>query len=171
MQVILSLWRRRQSDEGGIGVLEMVITVALLSGALVVFLSSLGSSQEAATFTELRARALDDFRTAAAVFSREARQAETIGTAALPNEVTLTTYVGGALKTVTWKIDAGDLQRKVDPAATFSARGLPPLLTGASQSGFTYDPDTNALRLTLVTRPSPKLLPVRLATEVTLRNA
>lgn len=148
----------------------MVIAVAVLSGALVVFLSSLGSSQNAASFTQSRTRALDDLRNAAAVFSREARHAETIDFSGLPNQIVLDTYVGGALKTVTWKIDAGDLQRMLVPATVFSPRGLPPLQVGATLTRFDYDNTAKALTLTLVTRPSPKYLPVRLATKVALRN-
>lgn len=162
--------RNKFAGQVGVGVLEVVIAVALLSGALVVFLSSLGTSQDAASFTELRARALDDFRNAAAVFSREARQAETI-TPTLPDQVELTTYIGGALKTVTWRLNAGDLERRVAPDTIFTPKGLPPLLTGSALSRFDYVTGSKTLTLTLVTRPSPKYLPVRLTTEVTMRNA
>lgn len=171
------LRRVRGRDEGGFTLLEVIITTALLSLALAGFLGSLGSSQEVSSFTETRTRALDDMRVAAATFAREARQ----GTAAssTPTSIILSTYLGGstAILTptqVTWSlaVPAGgstvDLIREV---TTATPRDLPPLVLGAGGSEFRYDATTKTVTMILVTRPSPKHLPVRLETEVTLRNA
>lgn len=171
--------RTAARDSRGITVVEVSIAGALLSLAMIAFLASLDSTTQASSFAQARARALDDLRTAAASFSREARQASDEPTSVTTTEVRFRTYLNGATSStpVAWKLaiptagSAADLQRSVDDGLSFTPRGLPPLLLAATESHFSYDPDTKLLKMVLVTRPSARISPVRLETEVNLRNA
>lgn len=156
---------------------EVTIAGALLSLALFAFVGSLDSTTQASSFAQARSRALDDLRTAAASFSREARQSADEPTLITTTEVKFLTYLSGSTSAtpVAWKLaipssgSAADLQRSVNSGA-FTSRGLPPLLLGATESHFSYDPATKLLKMVLVTRPSARISPVRLETEVNLRN-
>lgn len=177
-RLLSSIKRSFHRGEGGFTVLEVTITGALLSVALAGFLTTLGSTQNVSSFTEKRTRALDDLRTAAAAFSKDARGGSS-ATSVTASSVTLSTYIGGATTTpttVTWSLavpsggSAVDLIRQVE-SGTAVPRGLPPLVLDATASRFEFSAATNTMKLVLVTRPSANYLPIRLETEVTLRNA
>lgn len=165
---------RARRDQRGFTVLEVTITGALLSLALAGFLATLSSTQQVSGFTERRTRALDDLRTAAASFSREAREGD--GASLVAGNLELSTFLGGATTptTVQWAFadplggSNFDLQR-TGPSGTAAPRGLPPLLVGPTASHFKVIGKT--VTLVLVTRPSDSSRSVRLETEVTLRNA
>lgn len=169
--------RSAARDSRGITVVEVSIAGALLSLAMIAFLGSLDSTTQASSFAQARSRALDDLRTAAASFSREARQASDEPTSVTTTEVRFPTYLSGSTSStpVAWELaiptggSAADLQRSVN-GGSFTPRGLPPLLLGATESHFSYDPATKLLKMVLVTRPSARISPVRLETEVNLRN-
>ena len=171
----------REHDERGLTTVELIIASALLMMAMVSFLATLGSMQKTANYQATRNQALDDLRTTAGVFAKDARHAQLI-TLARPDEVVMDTYVSGQIKSVRYQVVMNgaerDLVRIVDGGAerVFVIR-----LTSASifsydipQADLDSDPQkasrVRRAQLIMESRPSKSHPPVVLSTEVSLRN-
>jgi hypothetical protein len=155
-------------------VIEVTIASMVLIVALGTFLGALMSGMSTSRYGADRNQALDDLRTTAAVFSKDVRQAVSVSTAT-QSRVVLSTYVGGALKTVTWEaVTAGtgefNLQRTL---TTGSKLYVVKLTTNAVFSYFgEVDPTkVHRIRLFLASKPSPKHPELVINSDVEMRNA
>ena len=164
---------RARSDERGVTIFEMVVTVSVLSIAIIALLSSLERATTTAGFAERRNRALDELRIMAANFGKDVRQ----GTQAItvsPTNFSFDTYVDGEVHNVTWRaVTGGDedrLERVVD--GTLIVTYVVDLTTTAvfSYFGETDPAQVNRVRLALATQPDDRYQPVGLSTELEMRN-
>jgi type II secretory pathway pseudopilin PulG len=154
-------------------ILEMVVTVAVLSVAIVAILGSLNRATTTTTFTQKRNAALDDLRVMAAAFGKDARQGIRAQTAT-SSEFAFTTYVDGEQHDVLWRaVSSGGedrLERIVDGGvANVYVVDLTVLgvfsFFGAASAG-----EVDRVRLDLYTVPDDRFEPVGLSTEVEMRN-
>lgn len=151
------------------------MAAALLAAVLATFLGALGSGMRASKYGADRQRAIDDLRTAVALFSKDARQGVAV-TVAETGRVTLSTYVGGAPATVTWRtVPDGSGQFNLARTEGSSAeRVFVVNLTNDAVFGYFGEVDparVHRVRMTLATRPDPGAPEVLLASDVELRNA
>lgn len=87
-------------------ILEMVVTVAVLSVAIVAILGALGRATTTATFAQKRNEALDDLRLMAATFGKDVRQG-VAAAVATPTQFSFSTYVDGDVEDVVWRAVTG----------------------------------------------------------------
>lgn len=151
------------------------MAAALLAAVLASFLGALASGMRTSKYGADRQRALDDLRTAVALFSKDARQGVAVTTAAA-DRVTFQTYVGGAPATVTWRtVPDGRGQFNLARAQGTNAERLFVVnLTGGAVFGYFGEVDPariHRVRITLATRPDPAAPEVLLATDLEMRNA
>jgi type II secretory pathway pseudopilin PulG len=165
--------RRPLRREDGVGLLEVVISVAVFGLAIVTLLAALDRATTTATYSQRRNESLDDLRLMAAAFSKDARQgieATTVTT----TQFSFQTYIDGNVSSVTWRAvasaDGSRLERVVDGGLVNIY-----VVELTTLDVFSYfeevDPaDVNRVRLALATRPDDRFAAVGLTTEVEMRN-
>jgi type II secretory pathway component PulJ len=170
---------RARSDRGplrredGVGVLELVVTVAVFALATVTLLAALDRATTTATFTQRRNESLDDLRLMAAAFSKDARQGIEATTAST-TEFSFTTYIDGTVSDVTWRAvsssDGSRLERVVDGGLANVYVVELTTLDVFSYFAESNAADVNRVRLALATQPDARFAAVGLSTEVEMRN-
>ena len=157
--------------EGGFTVVEIIITVALLSIVMIPILNTIVRANETARFSFDRNEAIDDLRLMMNDVAKDIRQATEV-TAVSTSALTVSTYVDGTASTVTWEVPTGttQLERTVDGG---TARIYVVDLYGYSNDVpiFAVNADRTSVTVDLATRPDARHPEVRLTTEVELRNA
>lgn len=155
-------------------VIEVTIASMVLIVALGTFVGALMSGMSTSRYGADRNQALDDLRTTAAVFSKDARQAVSVSTATT-SKVVMSTFVGTVQKTVTWEaVSAGNgeynLQRTLP---TGTKLYVVKLTTNAVFSYFgEVDPTkVHRVRLFLAAKPTPKRPEIVINSDVEMRNA
>lgn len=162
------------ADDAGFTLVEVMIGVALLGIAVVAMLGTLNRTTETARYAELRNQSLDQLRVMAATFGKDVRQAVR-ATAIDDNRLTIDTYVDGALRSITWRVEpTSDGRDRFERFAT----GVDPVeyvVDLTSPAVFSYEGKTdplqvNRVRLTLATRPDPRHPAVSIETDLEMRN-
>lgn len=159
---------RRNMDEAGVSLIEVMIASALLLVALVTLLSALSSVTESSVRTADRSASLDQLRLMAANFGKDVRQANRVS-AATSSTITLETLVGGVPSSVRWTATDEQLTRTVGSASQVFVIDL----TAAeifSYQGETTPSKIRRVRMSLATQPDPRRPPVALETETEMRN-
>lgn len=160
---------------GGYTVIEIMIASLILMTALVGFFGSLASLQKTSGYQAGRTRALDDMRITASAFAKDARHASKI-TSASASSVTMSTYVQGTLKNVTYRVVTTGGETNLERVEVAGAPRLFVIrLTDSSIFTFTPNDTTRPADIRLVgihmeTKPTKGDPAVVLATEVLLRN-
>jgi type II secretory pathway pseudopilin PulG len=154
-------------------IVEMVVTVAVLSIAVVAILGSLNRATTTSTFTQKRNAALDDLRVMSAAFGKDARQGIHAQTAT-STEFAFTTYVDGDEHDVVWRAISGGgedrLERIIDGGvANVYVVDLTDLGVFSFFGAASAD-EVDRVRLSLYTVPDDRFEPVGLSTEVEMRN-
>jgi prepilin-type N-terminal cleavage/methylation domain-containing protein len=107
--------RRRDPEQAaGFTIIEVVITMSLLSLVMVIILSSLWTVQKSETFTRGREAAIDNMRISLNRISRDLRQATTFASAPTPSHVDFYTYVNGTTAHVVYDVSAGVITRQLN---------------------------------------------------------
>lgn len=161
--------RKTRAVEHGYSLIELVITVSLLTLVLAVFSEALASSQRSQSFAQDRSETLDALQTTMARVTKDTRQATSIDSPSSASLLTMHTDVDGAATTVAYQINGTVLTRSIGGGAAIV------LVTNlASPSLFTYDPSsTNVQVVKILLQATPKNSPnttVHLTSEVRLRN-
>jgi type II secretory pathway component PulJ len=158
------------SGEGGFTLIELVLTVALLTVVMGGLLTVFESVQRSATFVQERSETLDEMRVALDQMTKEIRQAEEVKTTSTASRLEMTTYVLGTKQSIVYEVVSGTLKRTMGSAAA-----APIQKNVASTSLFTYTVDAGGviqlvkldLEVHPVRRPDTTVL---LTSEVRLRN-
>lgn len=143
--------------------------------AVAAIMGGLASMQNVSAYQSAKTRAMDDLRTTAGTFAKDARHAARVVSAS-EDEVVLETYVGSALQNVRYHVVTTGGERNLLREAAGGSRLFVIRLT--DDSIFEYDvadPATEADRirrvaLHLESKPRTKFPAVVLETEVSLRN-
>jgi type II secretory pathway pseudopilin PulG len=159
--------------EDGVGLLELVITVAVFGIAIVTLLAAFDRATTTATYSQRRNESLDDLRVMAAAFSKDARQG-IAATIVSTSQFSFETYIDGNVSSVTWRAVTSDegsrLERVVDGGL---ANVYVVELTTLDVFSYFEEvdaADVNRVRLALATRPDERFAAVGLTTEVEMRN-
>ena len=154
--------------------LEMAVTTAVLSVAIVAILASLGRATTTSTYTQERNAALDDIRIMAATFGKDVRQgiaAESV----TPTQFAFSTYIDDEVHDVVWRaVNSGTggerLERVVDGGVANVYVVDLTFLGVFSYFGEATPSQVSRVRLDIYTEPDPRFGPVGLSTEVEMRN-
>ena len=158
-------------SEAGVTLVEMSVTSAILLVVVVTAMSALTSGFGTSTYAKERSKSLDDLRTMAAVFGKDARQAVSVATAT-SSTVKINTYVNGVVKEVTWSAADDRLTRIVAGTPSENRVYLVSLTTTAV---FSYYGETDATKVTRVrlaaaTKPLGNHPPVEIVSDAEMRN-
>ena len=159
--------------EAGVTVLEMVMTMTLVTAALIALIAALDNATKTTSFSQKRNEALDDLRFMASVFGKDVRQGVRATTVS-PTAFAFSTYIDGEVHDVEWRAVTGAdddrLERVVDGGVANVY-----LVDLTTTSVFSYFEETdpsqvNRVRLSLATQLDDRFSPVGLSTEVEMRN-
>jgi prepilin-type N-terminal cleavage/methylation domain-containing protein len=195
MRDLIMRLRHRSGEEQGMTLTELVVAMAILSIAMVVFLSTLTSIQRASVNEDTRSRNVDQVRLAMQTIDRQVRSGNLLynpntayGTPPLPVGHTLLIYTqsNGVFACVLWTIDDTDrlLTRAWDPldpniAIPLGSTGWRVVAedvinrVGAPTTAFSLDSTGRTITVTLVVNTDPTGSPnatQRLQSAVTGRN-
>jgi len=161
--------RRTSAAEAGFGLLELVITVALLGVVLGALLTVFESVQRSAAFVQNRSEALDSMRVVVDEMTKEIRQATSVSPSSTASMIDMNTYVLGISKHIVYQASGSTLTRSVQGGAAVAVQTR---LT--STDLFTYTDSVSNVELVALTlsvnplnRPDTTLV---LTSEVRLRN-
>lgn len=169
MRPTRSRCRRISAAETGFTLIEVVITVALLSIVLGAMLTIFESVQRSTAFVQNRSETLDSMRLVVDQITKEIRQATSVSASSTISYLDMTTYVLGVSKRIEYQASGTTLTRSVDGAPAVAVQ-----TDLTSTSLFTYtDSVSNVALISLnlsvhpVARPDTTLV---LTSETRLRN-
>lgn len=168
------LLSERSRSEAGVTIVETVVTMAIFAIALVALLTTMTKAAETTEYARDRNEALDQLRLMTATFSKDVRQGIT-ASAISPDAMTFSTYVNGAIQTVTWRV-TGDGEDQRFERLVGGATQVVYVLDLTNDAVLSYfgvlDPTAvHRVRLSLETQPDPRHPPIQVATVVEMRNA
>ncbi len=163
----------RGRDENGFSLVEVVVTVALLSIVSAVFLPLMDTATRSVRPMQVESQSIDSLRNALASIGRELRSADCISApvanAGPSNTLTFTTEANNSDYEVTYTATAGELLRQVTGQSTVTL-----LETGLVNPGdaFTYiaTPRTT-VNVAFHFQPDPAEPALDLSTVIAGRNA
>ncbi len=160
---------RTSVPEAGFTVIELTVTVAVLTLVVGSLLNVFVSAQRSQSYVTDRSEALDNLRLGMDRMSKEIRQATVVSAASTSTTLTITTYVNGVSEIVTWRVSGSTLER-VAPSGTVLAV-LSRVVAGPV---FTYSPSVaGPLVIRVLLRMTPPKSPsttLELTSEIRLRN-
>jgi Tfp pilus assembly protein PilW len=161
--------RTATADERGTSLIELLVTLSLLTIVVVAFGSSFLSIQKSDAYVQGRAQSLDEMRFAMNRMTRDLRQGASFVGAPSASDLTVHTYVNEAARDVRYQVSGAQLLRSVGgatPVAVLNGVVTPDI--------FTFAPDdTNPQVVTITLQVEPRNAPdttVTLESEVRLRN-
>ena len=167
------LRRRRGNGESGLSLVEVMVTVALLSAVSAVFLPLMATSVRSVHPMQVRSQSIDSLRNALGAIGREMRSAAcvTLPAANAPpgNQLRFTTDANNTTYEVTYTAANGQLLRQVTGEDTVTL-----LDTGLINPGDAFTHIATPRRTVKVLfhwQPDPKEPAIDLSTVVAGRNA
>lgn len=163
--------RKISVPEDGFTVLELTVTMTVMTVVIVSLLGVFMSAQRSQAFASDRSQTIDDIRVAMNRITKEVRQASRIDPASTSSNLTMQTFVDGVSQTVTWRVNVPALRlERVDAAGNV----VPVLQRLVLTSPFTYSPSAAEPVVVLVRlRARPRTSPgtvLELQSELQLRN-
>lgn len=158
----MSRSRRTSASENGSTLVELLVTIALMTIVGGVLLGALGSVQRSEAFVSGRAKSLDELRLTMARITKDARQASSV-LGSTPDRLEMETYVLGVETTVAYQASGTTLTRQ-------EGSGEPVLIQEhlSSNDLFAFQPSAEhpgVVTITLIVHP-----PDRPDTDVTVRS-
>jgi type II secretory pathway pseudopilin PulG len=164
---------RRRRSEAGLSLVEVVVTVALLSAVSAVFLPLMATATRATRPMEVQSQSIDSLRNALAAIGRELRSADCVSepaaNAAAGNQLRFTTDANDMTYEVTYTATDGQLLRQVtgEDSVTLLETGL--VNTG---DAFTHiATPRRTVKVVFHFQPDPREPVLDLSTVVAGRNA
>jgi type II secretory pathway component PulJ len=163
----------RRTGESGLTLVELVVTVALLSAVSAVFMPLLATSFRSVRPMQTQSQSIDSLRNALAAIGREMRSADCVSLPAANgpagNQLRFTTEANNTTYEVTYTAQSGQLLRQVTGDSTVTL-----LDTGLVNPGNAFTHIATPRRTVKVLfhwQPDPKEPAIDLSTVVAGRNA
>lgn len=157
--------------------LEVAITIALLSIVVVAVLGTLVRATETSNYALQRSQSLDQLRLMANEVTKDLRQA-TEATSINYDAITVRTYVDGTLSSVTWRVVAeGTGLHRVErlvgssPQATYVVALTAPQVFSFAGVPLSNPGAVSQVHIELYTQPDDRHPAVGIETDVEMRNA
>ena len=168
----LRRFRRRRAGEAGFSVVELVVTIALLSTVSAVFLPIMNTSMKSVKPMEVRSASIDSLRNALAAIGREMRSAACVmipDANATSNQLQFTTDANNETYTVTYTAVNGQLLRQVlgEDSVTLLDTGL----VNPSDAFTHISTPRRTVKVLFHWQPDPTEPAIDLSTVVAGRNA
>lgn len=139
----------RIGEDGGFGLIELSVGMALTAIVAMGSLSVLDSGSQTLQTTRARVQAVEDLRGGLERVTKDVRQALSVDRSSTRDRLVMRTLVGGSERDVVYEAPSGELQRSIDGGAAA------PVVSGVTSSTiFCYDPPDCLLESPDATAPA-----------------